>query len=82
MLDVLVERGDLTPEEAAAIEAGVVEAAQAHGRWLEENVLGPLGRALRGAGGAASLDARLAAIEARLARIEAALARRGGGEGA
>jgi polyhydroxyalkanoate synthesis regulator phasin len=80
VLEVLVERGDLSRAEAEQIEAGVAEAAETQRRWLDERVLGPLGRALRSAGGASDLDSRLAAIEERLARIEAALAKRGGGD--
>lgn len=78
VLDVLVERGDLPRSEADEIEAAVAQAADAHRRWIDESVLAPLGRALRGfAGtGAGGLDARLAAMEERLARIEAWLASR------
>jgi len=83
VLDVLVERGDLSRAEADEIEAAVVVAAETQRRWVDENVLSPLGRALRGvaktaapgAGGNALHD-RLAAIEVRLERIERALAKR------
>ena len=69
VLDVLVERGDLTRAEADDLQAAVGTAAQR----LEDEVLAPLGRALRPDG---SVAARLAAIEERLARIESALADR------
>jgi polyhydroxyalkanoate synthesis regulator phasin len=80
VLDVLVERGDLSSAEADEIEAAVARAAESQRRWLDETVLAPLGRALRGvakaaapAAGNESLSARLAAIEARLEAIERAL---------
>ena len=76
VLAVLVERGDLSRAEADEIEAGIGQAADTHQRWLDERVLGPLGRGLRAATGTSGVDARLAAIEARLARIEAALSLR------
>lgn len=78
VLDVLVERGDLSRAEADEIEAGVAQAADTHRRWLDESVLAPLGRTLRGfAGtGAAGVDTRLAKLEERLARIEEWLAAR------
>ena len=77
VLDVLIERGDVSLEEADRIEAGIESAIATHRRWLEERVLAPL----RGAGeGAGRLDARLAALEERLARIEARLAARDPGE--
>ena len=79
VLDVLVERGELSRAEADEIEAAVANAAESQRRWLDETVLAPLGRALRGVvapSGDASLSARLAAIEARLERIEAELGRR------
>jgi polyhydroxyalkanoate synthesis regulator phasin len=69
VLDVLVERGDLTRAEADEIQATVAGAAQR----LETEVLAPIGRALRPDG---SIAERLAAIEERLARIETALAGR------
>jgi polyhydroxyalkanoate synthesis regulator phasin len=69
VLDVLVERGDLSRAEAERMEDAVESAA----RGLDEQVLAPLGRALRPGGAVAD---RLAAIEERLARIEAALANR------
>ncbi|RIK98604.1 MAG: hypothetical protein DCC71_20860 [Proteobacteria bacterium] len=75
VLDVLIERGDLSRAEADEIEAGVAGAAEQQRRWIEERVLGPLARRL-GAGGAGGVEARLAAIEERLARIEAALSLR------
>lgn len=75
VLDVLVERGDLSRAEADEIEAGVADAAEQHRLWIEARVLAPLGR-LRAGFGAGDVEARLGAIEARLARIEAALARR------
>ena len=75
VLDVLVERGDLSRSEAQEIESHVAAAADAHRRWLGERVLEPLGRALEAANGGAGLDRRLAAIEERLARIEALAAR-------
>jgi polyhydroxyalkanoate synthesis regulator phasin len=76
VLDVLVERGDLSRAEADEIEAAVARAADTHRRWLDETVLAPLARTLRGfaGAGASGLDARLAALEERLARIEAWLA--------
>ena len=55
--------------EADDLQAAVGTAAQR----LEDEVLAPLGRALRPDG---SVAARLAAIEERLARIESALADR------
>lgn len=78
VLDVLVERGDLSRAEADEIEAAVAQAADVHRRWLDESVLAPVGRALRGfaGAGASGLDARLAALEERLARIEEWLAAR------
>jgi hypothetical protein len=83
VLDVLVERGDLSRTEADEIETAVACAAEAQRRWVDENVLSPLGRALRGVAKAAApgagdgaLHDRLAAIEARLERIERALAKR------
>ena len=48
VLDVLVERGDLSRAEADEIEAAVANAAESQRRWLDETVLAPLGRALRG----------------------------------
>ena len=82
VLEVLVERGDLSRAEAEEIEAAVAGAAESQRRWLDETVLAPLGRALRGvaraaapAAGEASLADRLSAIEARLERIERALRR-------
>ena len=78
VLDVLVERGDLSRAEADEIEAAVAQAADTHRRWLDESVLAPLGRTLRGfaGAGAAGVDARLAKLEERLARIEEWLAAR------
>jgi polyhydroxyalkanoate synthesis regulator phasin len=83
VLDVLVERGDLSRAEADEIETAVAGAAETQRRWVDENVLSPLGRARRGvataaapAAGSGALHDRLAAIEARLERIELALARR------
>ena len=83
VLDVLVERGDLSRAEADEIETLVAGAAETQRRWVDENVLSPLGRALRGVAKAAApgagdgaLHDRLAAIEARLERIERALAKR------
>ena len=83
VLDVLVERGDLSRAEADEIETAVAGAAETQRRWVDENVLSPLGRALRGVAKAATPSAgdgalhdRLAAIEARLERIERALAKR------
>lgn len=78
VLAVLVERGDLSRAEADEIEAAVGQAADTHRRWLDESVLAPLGRTLRGIAGAGAggLDTRLAALEERLARIEAWLATR------
>jgi hypothetical protein len=83
VLDVLVERGDISRTEADQIEEAVAGAAESQRRWLDDNVLAPLGRALRGVAsrpaGPARDDAladRLAAIEARLDRIERALASR------
>jgi polyhydroxyalkanoate synthesis regulator phasin len=81
VLEVLVERGDLTRAEADQIETAVASAAESQRRWLDETVLAPLGRALRGVASAAkptggdSIDQRLAAIEARLEAIERALRR-------
>ncbi|MBS1106104.1 MAG: hypothetical protein H6Q91_1606 [Deltaproteobacteria bacterium] len=83
VLDVLVERGDLSRAEADEIEAAVADAAETQRRWVDENLLSPLGRALRGfaktvapsAGNDVLLD-RLAAIEVRLEGIERALAKR------
>jgi hypothetical protein len=83
VLEVLVERGDLSRVEADEIEAAVANAAESQRRWLDETLLAPLGRALRGvakaaapaAGGDESLGARLAAIERRLEAIERALRR-------
>jgi len=69
VLDVLVERGDVSRDEADRIEDAVESAA----RGLDEQILAPLSRALRPGGAVAD---RLAAIEERLARIEAALAQR------
>jgi polyhydroxyalkanoate synthesis regulator phasin len=83
VLDVLVERGDLSRAEADEIEAAVADAAETQRRWVDENLLSPLGRALRGLAKAAAPAARsealldrLAAVEARLERIERALAQR------
>jgi polyhydroxyalkanoate synthesis regulator phasin len=83
VLDVLVERGDLSLAEADEIETAVAGAAETQRRWIDENVLSPLGRALRGVANSAAPSAesgalhdRLAAIEARLERIERALAKR------
>ncbi len=83
VLDVLVERGDLSRAEADEIETSVAGAAETQRRWVDDNVLSPLGRALRGVAKAAAPSAaldtvqdRLAAIEARLERIERALAKR------
>jgi polyhydroxyalkanoate synthesis regulator phasin len=78
VLDVLVERGDLSRAEADEIEAAVAQAADTHRRWIDESVLAPLGRTLRGftGAGATGLDARLAKLEERLARIEQWLAER------
>jgi polyhydroxyalkanoate synthesis regulator phasin len=78
VLDVLVDRGDLSRDEADEIEAAVAQAADGHRRWLDERVLAPL-RAAFGGTQRDALEARLAALEERLARIEAALARREGG---
>lgn len=77
VLDVLIERGDLSRAEAEEIEAGIAAAAETQRRLVEERVLAPLARALRGVAGSGDAEARLAAIEERLARIEALLARRG-----
>jgi polyhydroxyalkanoate synthesis regulator phasin len=79
VLDVLVERGDLSRGEAQELEDRIAEAADEHRRWLGERVLGPLGRAFGAVNGRGDLDARLAALEERLARIEAALRGRSGG---
>jgi hypothetical protein len=82
VLEVLVERGDLSRAEADEIEAAVASAAESQRRWLDETVLAPLGRALRGVAKAAApaaggdLAERLAAIERRLDAIERALSRR------
>jgi polyhydroxyalkanoate synthesis regulator phasin len=79
VLEVLVERGDLSRAEADEIETAVANAAESQRRWLDESVLAPLGRALRGVArpsGEGSLAARLDAIEARLARIERKLGTR------
>lgn len=81
VLDVLVERGDLSRAEADDIEAAVREATDTHRRWLDESVLTPIGRTLRSfttTAGAATggVEARLAALEERLARIEALLVAR------
>jgi len=83
VLDVLVERGDLSRAEADEIETAVAVAAETQRRWVDENLLSPLGRTLRGVAKAAApgagdgaLHDRLAAIEARLERIERALAKR------
>jgi polyhydroxyalkanoate synthesis regulator phasin len=83
VLDVLVERGDLSRTEADEIEAAIADAAETQRRWVDENLLSPLGRALRGVARAAAPGARndalldrLAAIEVRLERIERALAKR------
>ncbi len=83
VLDVLVERGDLSRAEADEIEAAVADAAATQRRWVDDNLLAPLGRALGGvakaaapAAGTGALHDRLAAIEARLERIERAIAKR------
>lgn len=83
VLDVLVERGDLSRAEADEVETAVAGAAETQRRWVDENVLSPLGRALHGVAKAAApgagdgaLHDHLAAIEARLERIERALAKR------
>ena len=83
VLDVLVERGDLSRADADEIEAAVADAAETQRRWVDANLLSPLGRALRGVAKAAAPAARndalvdrLAAIEVRLERIERALAER------
>mgnify|MGYP006317484309 FL=1 len=83
VLDVLVDRGDLSRAEADEIEAAIADAAETQRRWVDENLLSPLGRALRGVARAAAPGARndalldrLAAIEARLEGIERALAKR------
>lgn len=86
VLRELVDRGDLSAEEAEAIEAGVGEAIGRTLRAVESGVVEPLGRGIERlrehvSGLAApavhdDLAARLDAIEARLARIEE-LAERG-----
>ena len=83
VLDVLVERGDLSRAEADEIETAVAGTAETQRRWVDENVLLPLGRALHGVAktaapgaGDRALHDRLSAIEARLERIERALAKR------
>jgi len=83
VLDVLVERGDLSRAEADEIETAVAGAAETQRRWVDENVIAPLGRALRGVAKAAApgagsdaLHDRVAAIEERLERIERALTAR------
>jgi polyhydroxyalkanoate synthesis regulator phasin len=85
VLDELVARGDLGRDEADRIEAAVREAAEQHRRWVDERVIGPLRRALRGvvttAGQAvASASGARGApagddVAARLAAIEERLAR-------
>jgi len=85
VLAELVARGDLGREEAADLEAAVVEAAEAHGRWLDERVVGPLRGAWRGvahAVGRAIAEREGEAprpeedeLRARLAAIEERLAR-------
>lgn len=81
VIEVLVERGDLSRAEADQIEEAVANAAESQRRWLDESVLAPLGRALRGVAKAATpaaggeLAERLAAIERRLEAIERALRR-------
>lgn len=86
VLGELVARGDLGRDEAAEIEAAVLEATEAHRRWLDERVVGSLRGVWRGvldavgrAGAGArpddgALGERVAAIEDRLGRIERALA--------
>jgi hypothetical protein len=79
VLDVLVERGDLSRADADEIEKAVASAAESQRRWLDESVLAPLGRALRSVAKPSSdesIAARLAAIEARLERIERKLGAR------
>jgi polyhydroxyalkanoate synthesis regulator phasin len=48
VLEELVARGDLGREEAAQIEAAVLDAAETHRQWLEARVSGPLRGAWRG----------------------------------
>lgn len=69
VLDVLVERGDLSRAEADEIQAAVGNAAQS----IEDQVFAPIGRALQPDD---TISKRLTAIEERLARIESALASR------
>lgn len=69
VLDVLVERGDLSRAEADDIQAAVGSASQS----IEVEVLAPIGRALKPDD---TISKRLTAIEERLARIESALASR------
>ena len=38
VLDVLIERGDVSREEADGIEAGIESAIATHRRWLEERL--------------------------------------------
>lgn len=78
-LEELVSRGDLSTEEARAIEQAVESAVERSTTFVSENVLEPL-RAVLGAvvpGGSApdeELLARLDALDARLARIERRMA--------
>jgi polyhydroxyalkanoate synthesis regulator phasin len=48
VLDELLERGDMGPEEADAIRAGILEAVESNRRFLQERVGAPL-RELLGA---------------------------------
>ena len=77
-LDELVARGDLSAEEARALEEGVAGALERSHAFVSTNVLAPL-RAVLGSLGApgardAELSARLDALDERLARIERRLA--------
>jgi polyhydroxyalkanoate synthesis regulator phasin len=85
VLDELVARGDLAGDEAAEIEAAVLDAVEANRRWLEERLVAPargvLGRAAEAVGRALAEAPRAAhagaepSLAARLAALEERLAR-------
>ena len=87
-LHELVSRGDLSAEEAQALESAVTEAIDRSTSFVSENVLTPLRAVAEGLGtlatpaagaGDEALRERLDALDARLERIERQLAARGDG---
>jgi polyhydroxyalkanoate synthesis regulator phasin len=86
VLDELVARGDLARDEAADLEAAVLEAVEANRRWFEERLIAPardvLGRTAEAVGRAfadAPRSGRAGAVDpslaARLDALEQRLAR-------